>query len=480
MSSFKRSVLHGTLWSLFGQGGNMAVTFITNIILARLLTPYEFGQVGIIMFFIMLANVFTEGGLGGALVRKKEIEKEDYASVFVFNLIVSILCFTLLILFSGQISRYYKDAELQNLLIVAGGVLLINAFQMTQNAKMLREMKFKRKSIYTFVAVLLASITGVILAINGFGVWSMVIMQLLIAAFTTSLIIFFEGAYFSLRFNKKAFKELYGFGINTTLASLLNTAFDNIYQLIMGRFFSISQVGLFYQAKKLQEVPSNAINQLTLGVLFTSLSKLQEDRRAFVRVYSKIILLFTIVMGFITSFIYLYSESIILILYGRAWIGAVFFMKLLCIASFFYLQEMVNRIIFKVFNQTRKILYLEIMKKVIQAVSIVIGVVTLDLKVLIIGFVISSVISYFVNFYSSRKVLGIFDWYEVFLLLKVIFIATICVITITYLLQLLNISGIYEFLLFPVLILLYAALLRILKVANLITEFKELKNILKT
>ena len=253
---------------------------------------------------------------------------------------------------------------------------------------------------------LLSSCIGIILALLKFGVYAIVIMQLLAALFTTILLWFYEGVFFSFAFNKKSFKSLFAFGVNTTLASLLDTAFNNIYQLIIGKYFSINQAGLFYQAKKLQEVPVGVINMTTQSVVFASLSKVQGDKEIFIRTYNKIVSAFTVLAGLLTAIIYAYSNNILLLLYGEKWVAASFNMQLLTIASFFFMQETFNLVIFKTFNQTRQILYLEIAKKIIQTLSIIIGIIKMDITILLYGFVITSAISYLINFYYSRKILG--------------------------------------------------------------------------
>ena len=326
MSSFKKSIISGTIWSIAGQVATLLIILISNVILARMLSPKEFGQIGIIMFFIMLANVFTEGGLSGALIRKKNATKIDYSTVFIFNLIVSIFCFLLLLLFSDFIANYYNDHLLKKLIIVSGFVLIINAFQITQNAKLMSDMKFKQQTLYRFFAVLIATIIGLIFAYLGYGVWALVVIQLLISFNMTLILWFFEGLHLSVKFNRKSFNELYGFGINTTIASLLNTTFDNIYQLILAKHFSLNQTGFYYQAKKLQEVPTGVINMVAQSVVFSSLSKLQDDKTLFINAYNKIFLYFLIVLGLITILTYVYAEQIILLLYGKKRIDSVIYM----------------------------------------------------------------------------------------------------------------------------------------------------------
>ena len=474
MNPLKKTLILGTMWSVGGQLASLLVVLITNIWMARLLSPKEFGQVGIIMFFIVLADVFTEGGLGGALIRKINPSKQDFATVFVFNLTVSVFCCLSLIMASGFIADFYNDASLKMLIIVASLVLIINAFQLIQNIKLMCDLKFKQKSVYRLVAVIISSIVGIIMAYQGAGVWSLIVMQLLTSIVSTLLLWGFEGTFFSLRFSRQSFKELYVFGVNTTLASLLNTAFDNIYQLILGKYFSIAQVGLFYQAKKIQDVPGGIINMLTQGVVFSSLAKLQEQKEEFLRIYGKIVVVFAAVLALMTVLMYLYAENIIALLLGDKWLGAIFYMKLLVIASFFYFLELVNRIIFKIFNQTKQILFLEIGKKSVQLVSIVVGVYFLNLSYLIVGFVITNIISYWINYHYSRKVLE--DQMQVVTnrKLKIVVFSLALTFIAGYIAATFGIDGHWKFLLLPFLLIIYLLGLKAFGILDIVNEIKNL------
>src|SRR5690606_15583866 len=175
-----------------------------------------------------------------------------------------------------------------------------------------------------------------------------------------------------------------------------------------------------------QDVPGGIITMLSQSVLFSSLAKLQDNKEAFARAYNKITLYLLVVLGFISCFIYIYSKSIVELLYGAQWMGAVFYMKLLTIASFFYMQENINRIIFKVYNKTKKILHLEYIKKAIQTISICLGLYYMSLEVLIIGFVITNSISYFINYFFSRRIIDSFNWTELLVLFKIILVCVIC------------------------------------------------------
>jgi len=472
MSTHKKELVRGTLWSVGGQTIALGISLLANIWLARLLNPKDFGQIGIILFFIIISRVISESGLAGALIRKKNASKLDYSTVFIVNVFISLFCFILLVLFSGNISNYYNDPLLKNLLIGSSFVLLINAFQVIQNAKLISEMRFKQKSFYWFLAILISSITGVLLAYNGFGVWSIVIMQLLNSAIYTILLWIFEGFYFYIKFSKKSFLELYSFGLNTTLASLLNVGFDNIYQLVLGKYFSITQVGFYYQAKRLNDVPGGVINLLSQGVVFSSLSKLHDNKEKFIRYFSKISLFFTVLLGLISLLVYVFSEQIILFLFGEKWMSSVFFLKLLTVASFFYFQDLINRVIFKVFDKTKQILYLEILKKAIQLVSIVIGVIYLDLQILLFGFVISSFLSFLMIYYFSRKVINHINNKELFKTFAVVLLVVFLILVFKYIENVFNLTGYNTVIILPLLIFAYFFLLKYFRIYNMLNNLK--------
>ena len=465
MSSLRKSIISGTIWSVGGQILYLSVILLTNIWLARVLSPDEFGQIGIIMFFITISNSLIESGLGGALVRKKDKSAIDYSTVFILNLVVSIFCFLILLMFSSSIATFYEDLALKNLLIASGAILIVNAFQIVQRAKVVSEMKFKLQSFFKLASVLLGSIVGVVSAYNDCGTWSLVYMNL---TGSISLTLFYwiaEGISFSIKFSKKSFRELYSFGVNTTLASFLNTIFDNVYQLVLGKYFNVGQVGLYYQAKRLQDVPGGIIDMVSQNVIFSGLAQLQDDKKSFIEVYNKISLIFIVVLGFISCFIYVYSEQIVLILLGDKWLDAAFFMQMLTIASFFYYQERINKVIFKVFNKTHQILYLEFFKKGIQIISIIIGIKYMDVNLLMIGFIMTSIIGYGINYYFSRKVLGINNKHEIVVFLKVMLISIISIFIIYFINRL--ISGIYtQLITVPFLIILYFGGLYVLNIFN--------------
>lgn len=401
--SIKKVLLKSTYWSLLGQFAYLGVLLISNIILARLLSPDEFGQIGIILFFIVIAQVLSESGLIGALVRNKHANEIDFSTIFIFNLFISFILFLLIVSSSGFIADYYKDQSLQPLLIVSSFIVIINAFRFVQNAKMMRQMRFKEIAVYELTSITIAATAGILLAINNFGAWSLVILQLSRDLLTTTLFWIFAGGHGPWLFDLRSLKYHYKFGINTTLSSLLESVFDNIYQVILGKWFFIAQTGLYYQAKKLQDIPISVINKLTQTVIYSVLSKIHDDKTKFTRIYQQIISLMIVFVGFITLTLLVFAQDIILIFLGDQWLNATFYLRVLSIVGYFNIQEIFNRILFKIYNNTDYILKFELIKKGIQSISIIIGLYHNNIMFLMYGLAISSVLSYFVNYFIVQK-----------------------------------------------------------------------------
>lgn len=403
---------------------------IANVIIARILSPEDFGRLGIILFFMLIANILLEGGLSGALLRKRDIREVDYSTIFLFNLGISLSCFLVIVLSSNYIATFYNDTLLRYPLIVTSSILIVNAFQIAPNTKMMAEMRYKARSAYLLISVLISSIVGVLLAYGGFGIWSLVTSQVLRALIFTGLLIQFERFSFKLSFSPVVFKEFFSFGVNTSVSSLLTVMFDNIYQLVLGKYFSLNQAGCFFQAKKLQEVPGGVLTMLTQGVIYTTLAKFQDDKLLFYRAYTKMFNFFVALLGFITLMFFIYSELIISLLLGEKWIAAGYFLKILSLSSFFYIQESFNRMIFKIFNETKKLLKLEILKKSIQFSTIVIGIWLRNVEVLLYGFLVVSLLGYIMNYIISRKILSIKSLQEISVVLYVIGIIFLIIILV--------------------------------------------------
>lgn len=396
-NSRQKDIVSGSFWSINGQIGALVITLLANLVYARILSPGEFGQLGIVLFFIFIARVFVESGLGGALIRNNKATEIDYSTIFVFNLSVSLILVIIINFSSGFIAEFYNDTELERLINISSIILILNSFQFIQNTRLVKELRFKQKAIYETSALLIGAIVGILSALKGLGVWSMILMQL-INTFTLTLILWiFEGVNIRLVFDKNSFVYHYKFGVNTTLISIISTIFKNVYHLILGKYFSLDQTGFFYQAKKLEEIPTGVLNRLTQNVVFSSLSRIQDEKGDFKEIFNKVTRIFIVILAFICMNLFVFASEIITVVLGEKWADSSLFLKFLAVASFFNMLEMFNRVLFKVYNHTRDIVYLEIFKKAVQIISIVLGVYFKNISLLMYGVVASNILGYLVN-----------------------------------------------------------------------------------
>lgn len=475
-----RGLIINTLWSFVGRFGYLTVALISNIILVRLLSPEEFGQASIVLFFVVISNILVESGLSGALVRNQEAEDIDYSTVFIFNLAISVALMLILIAASTYIAKFYNDDSLISLIKISSLILLINAFRIVQYVRLIKDLKFKAKSIYEIIAITVGSIVAILAALNGAGASSLIILQLTTATVLTAILWISVGPITSFKFSRVSFNKVYKFGINTTLSSLIDKFFDNSYQLIFAKYFAMSQAGFFYQAKKLQEMPMGIIQGSVLGVVFATLSRIQGNKVEFNQLYFQVVRIFTIFVALICLIIFLYANLIVETLYGNGWSTSATYLKILIIASFFYFQEIFNRIVFKIFDRTEVILKLEILKKVILTLTIIYGIYTSSISNLLYGFTITSVFSFCLNYYFSRTVHDFEEfWAEFFIVLKVFSITVMTTALGLYLINAFLWKGFYQLLSLPFILLAYFSLLHFMRVINIYRDINLLKSFLK-
>ncbi len=455
-STVKKSLKTGLFWTSGGQLLTVILSLGVNIVLARYIKPSDFGAMGIVMFFILLSDVLAKGGLAGALIRMKEVTRDDYSTVFVFNLVVSSAIYLILFLLSGYIAAFYESKVIRPLLLVSGLTIIVNAFQLINITNLIRLFKFKQRFIYQFSSTFFAGVISILMAYYGMGIWALALFPLSNSIFLTFILIYFEGFAGGVSFNKESFNRTYKFGVNTSLATLLDTIFENIYSLVLGRYFNLSQVGFLYQAQRLQKVPNNVLNSFSQRVLFPVLAQKQDDTATFNNLFSRVVTVFTVLVGMIVVLIFTFAEDIIVLLLGKDWLGSVFYLKAFIVASFFYMQEQFNRVIFKVYDQTNHILFLEILKKCVQLVTIFIGIYLENLEVLIWGFVLTSIFSFLINFYFSRKIISSKSMHlHLDLVARVVFIALCSSFIASYVFYIMQFDFLERLVSIPILVGLY-------------------------
>ena len=276
-SSLKQKTISGMIWSSLQRFGTMGISFISNMVLARLLTPDDYGCIGMLMIFIALSNTFIDGGFGSALIQKKRPTSEDYSTIFYWNIFLSVVLYIVLCFCAPLIADFYNITLLSQVLQVQGIILIINALGIIQANQLRKQLKFKVLAKVTLVASIVSVGVAIAMAYMGCGIWSLVAQQIVVSLITTLLYWGYSRWRPIMVFSTKSFKELFGFGSFILLSNLINTFCNNLNGLLIGRFFNASSMGYFTQAKKLEDVSSTSIEAVVLQVTYPVLVEVKDN-----------------------------------------------------------------------------------------------------------------------------------------------------------------------------------------------------------
>lgn len=352
------------LWTFIGRVGPMLVQFVAMMILAHLLTPQDFGQIGVLSIFLMVANTLNDAGFGGSLIKEKNITQIDCSTVFVYNTLASIIIYIILFLFSNRIEIYFHSNGLANVTKLVCLVFVINSFGMVPKALLSRKLKFKTLTFANLTGVMVASIIGIILAYNDFGVYSLVGYQISQAVVITIFVLIGSKFIIGLNFSKASFKRLFSFGFFTTCCNVVDTIYENSLSFLFGKFLSISQAGYISQAKRMEEVTTSSIAQTINSASFPILSKIQDKNKFLLEIKSllKVVpsLLFPILM-----IIPLFSNQIIIITMGRKWVDAAPYLSILTYAGLFMILETLTRNFIKSLGMVSDLLKITMIKRIL-------------------------------------------------------------------------------------------------------------------
>lgn len=421
-------VLSNTLWAIIGRSGYLIIGLITNIVLARLINPELFGLISIMTFFIVIGSILIESGLSGALIIKKNITEEDYSTIFLFNLFISILVGCIIYLSAEFFANFYNNKVLEDLIKLSIFILAFNALGIIQITKLIKEMRFKIKSFCEFCSIVIGSLVSITMAWYGYDIWALVALPLFSSLSLMLLLWVIVGPLKIYKFSTKSFKEFYKFGVNTTLASLITTLFDNFYNLIIAKNFSLNSAGNYYQAKRLQDVPLGIVQSSVINVVYSYLAKINENKKEYKEKIEVIYKLFLSVNALIFSFIIVYSDTLVLILLGDNWEKVGVLLKLLSVAGFFYILEIYFRLFFKLHNKTEKILKLEIYKKIFQLITLIIVLPFMKIEYLIYGLVLTNIFGVCLSYYTIKEIELYINFNFIIDLIKVVIISSLIII----------------------------------------------------
>lgn len=398
------SLIKSTFWSSVQRFGSLAIGFISNLVLARLLCPEDFGVIGLIMVFVGIADVLVDGGLGNALIQKKEIDKKDISTVFTTNLLFSTFLFLLLFFLAPAIANYVNVEKFDIFLRVEAIMVLLRAFIVVPSSLINREMDFKKLATIHLLVNAISTIIAITLASCGFGVWSLILRNISLDAFTLLFLYFVKRIPLSLSIYKDSFKQLFSFGIFVAAANLVEGLYSNILSFILGKKFSVKELGYYNQAHSLEQIPVYSITSILNQVFFPFLSKQQSDLR---KMTNDLIKSFRVMSFFIYPlmfFLICFAEPIITLLYSEKWLPAVPFFQILCVIGFTNFMYHLNRSVLKAIGKSKLLFLLQIAVSLLGLLLIILAI-RFGIYAVVIASVSNTTLAFIIiAFFTGRQI----------------------------------------------------------------------------
>lgn len=405
MTSVKQETLSGMKWSTIERFSVQGVNFLLGIIMARILTPSDYGTVGMLAIFLAVSNSFVDSGFSNALIRKLNRTEVDFSTVFYFNILISLVCYSLLFASAPYISNFFNLPILCPLLRVQSLSLIFNSLMVVHVAKLTIELNFKALAKRAFWATIISGVIGLICAYIGMGVWSLVIQHL--SYVLVNLI--FVWMYLRWKplpvFSVNSFKELFSYGSKLLVSGLLHTVYQHMTTFIIGKFFSSKELGFYNRGTQFATMPIDTMNAILGKVTFPILVKLQNDDAHLISVYRKYICITSMIIFFGCSLLAALAKPLILLLLTDKWADSIIYLQIFSFAIMFDHICSINLKLLQVKGRSDLFLRLEVIKKLI-AVLILFASIPFGVIGICVSKIIYTQIAVFINTYYTGKLFG--------------------------------------------------------------------------
>lgn len=404
--SLKSQTVKGVIWSSVERFSVQGVQFLVMLIIARILSPEDFGLVGMLAIFIAVAQSLIDSGFSQALIRKQDRTEMDNSTVFYFNIVVSGLLYALFYAIAPWVADFYEEPQLCRLMRVLCLVVIINSFAVVQRAIYTASINFRTQAKASFIAALLSGCVGVYMAISGYGVWTLVWQQLLNAGINTVLLWAWANWYPRLQYSWQSFRELFAFGSKLMASGLLDTLYTNMYVLVIGKVFSAVSLGYYAQADRFVKLPSSNITGILQRVTYPVLCTLQDDDDKLRKDYRQLLRLSAFIVFPLMCGLAGVAYPLIDLILGEKWQFAATLIIPLCFSMMWYPIHAINLNLLQVKGRSDLILRLEIIKKII-GVSVLVCIIPFGLLAMCYCSIATSLIALIINTYYTGKLINV-------------------------------------------------------------------------
>lgn len=472
--SLKDKTVKGTFWSATDAAFRYGVTFVVGIVLARLLTPEDYGLLGILTIFISLSNVIVDGGFTNAIIRKQNATDEDYCTVFYTNLVISLFLSVLLFCCAKPIAVFFERPELVNLTRAISPVVVINALAIVQKARLSKRIDFKTQTIITIITATTSGVIGIGMALAGCGVWALVGQQIANYALNAGLLWIFNKWYPKLIFSWRSFKELWSFGSKLLVSGILGALTDELNQAVISKYYSPVSLGQFTRARQFANLLSHNVTTIVNRVSFPVLSAIQDDTKRLKSGYKRVIkttMLPTFIAMLLLAAI---SKPLIFTLIGVKWEMATTILPILCLSLMIHPLHALNLNVIQVCGRSDLTLKLKIIKSIVALIPIGLGIYFNDIYWLLWGEVVICYFCYYLNAYYSKDLID----YPVIEQLKDVAPSLLVALAIAIPVYLLNFLPVSFYLVLPLQLLFGGLLTIIINERIKLPEYIEIKGII--
>ena len=394
----------GIIWGGMEKLSLQIFGFVQGIILARLLSPSDYGLVAMVGIFVMLSYTFVDAGFGTALIQKKDRTEKDYSTVFIMNLSLSFFISLILFLCAPLIADFYHEQLLSKIVRTYAFIIFLSSLVAIQDVRLSIFLEFKKKSVINIVTTIISGLFAVFLAFEGYRVWSLIYPQFVLLLIKCILYWYYQHWVPKITFSKKSFHDLFGFGSKILASSILATFFDNIYSLVIGKAFSANMLGFYSRADGYANLPVKTITGVVDSVTYPILSHIQDDENVLVASFVRMLRISAYIIFPIMIGLAVLAKPLVVVLVTDKWLPCVVYLQILCFARMWYHVFILNLNLLKAKGFSTLFFNLEVAKKVIIRV-ILGGTGPFGIKAICIGSVFSSLINMCINSFYTGKLL---------------------------------------------------------------------------
>ena len=432
-SELKQKAASGMVWTALQKYSTMFIQFISGIILARLLTPYDYGCIGMLAIFMVLAESFIDGGFGSALIQKKQPTQEDYSTIFWWNILMAFIMYTVLYACAPAIATFYDIPLLSDVLRVQGLVLFVYAFNIVQRNQLKKQLNFKVLSIVTIITSISSLCITIYLAYKGFGVWALVAQNLITATIPAIVFWFFIKWRPNNAFSWHSFKELFSFGFYMFLTHLINQFCSKIARLLIGKIYTPAILGYYSKASSTEELASQSISSIMTQVTYPLYVQVQDNKAALGSMVKRLTMTLSYITFPLMFVLILIAKPLFVFLYSDRWLQSVPYFQVLCIVGLSNCLQAVNTQTIAAIGESKVMFLWTLAKRAVGLVFMVGGLIWFGMNGFLIGIIIYNWFCYFVNIGLVSKYIGYKWWRQLLDLLPVtlvsLFVFCICYLT---------------------------------------------------